>query len=52
VTCEATEKTPIFNGKLDVKVDLDIEGTVSYGFAVEGKLVPPKLEDVGYYAYA
>jgi len=35
-----------------LNVDADVEGTTSYGFAVEGKIVPPKLDDVGFYAYA
>jgi len=35
-----------------MNVDVDVDGLVSYGFALEGKIVPPKIDDVGYYAYA
>jgi len=49
--CEKTATTPAINVALDINVDMDIAGIVTYGFVVQGKIVPPKLDDVGYFAY-
>lgn len=52
IGCEAKPPAPSFKGSLSVSADVNVDGLVSYGFAVQGKVVPPTLDDVGYYAYA
>ena len=51
-TCPATATTPALQGGFNMNVDVDIDARVSYGFAVEGQLVPPTIANVGFYTYA
>ena len=50
-SCAATATTPALTGDFNMNVDVDLDGFARYGFAVEGKLVPPAIGDVGFFTY-
>jgi len=51
-TCPATGTSPALTGTFDMNVDVNIDARVSYGFAVEGKIIPPTINNVGFFTYA
>ena len=47
ISCPQQGKIPGFTGEAKVSLDAKVTGTVNYGVAASGTLVPPKLEEFG-----
>ncbi|KAM5542321.1 hypothetical protein V8D89_004194 [Ganoderma adspersum] len=47
ISCPQKGKVPGFTGKVKASIDAKVTGTVHYGVAASGTLVPPKLDDFG-----
>ena len=47
ISCPQKGKIPGFTGEVKATIDAKVTGTVHYGVAASGTLVPPKLDDFG-----
>ena len=49
MSCPQSGKRPAFTGKFSVSVEPSINGNVSYGVAAVGSIIPPRLDEFGFF---
>ncbi|KAJ8486964.1 hypothetical protein ONZ51_g4473 [Trametes cubensis] len=49
MSCPQSGKRPAFTGKFSVSVEPSVNGNVSYGVTAVGSIIPPRLDEFGFF---